>query len=758
MGDFWNRERTISELIRHIGTMLSGEIYSTENTFNEEAASWFLANPAKLPFRPGNEDSAPENVAELQLEDFVESSEMQPDAVLDSEDELSLTLEPHEEEQEVSTIEDDDFMDDFQFPMDFPDAPTQSPTPGKKTKPTVDVNYLRQLAHNKNFHQLDKELNTLPGEGDFSGKEELFHQVTSALTEARALYEEAEDFENNGDAYKALECYKALENLVSDFPNIRADISRVEQAADLLRDINGLNGSSLDEPIEATQRSAKSPKRDASSGTIKKKARSVPIYEEKVKKTFNIIPFVLIGGLLCILAPLTYFYFTLSSHLTEARQLFSECTSNFSSKDFQAAEKACSASLNTTKNIYLIHQTEIAELQTGIRKIIDSEEMRQGLLGNVLYNERYISKTLLATHQSLQEMVSQGDTFLDSSAWDQAAASFQKALELCRQLKDLSPDMLLSIEQKLNYAAFRSMLTVAEQQVDKEEWSAAVTTLSELQAQVSKLSPEQQMQFREYIETLLAKSRFTTLKQQADTLFSQSDWTGAASLFQKAVEAGRSLSETEAQDLSGLKANITRAELYSTINAGNSAFASGQWDAAILQYTQAGSILDNNSEILNIQEVEQSRKKLDRIILQSAIIRDRQIAELSKTTEDIQKTMAHLQQVIDTIQGSAFANDPEFQEIISETRVEQKKLKDLIYLNNKEQYLINNYTTLFMENYPAATPETLSSPMADFVKKVGRRYLFKLQCTETGRGRPLKLIMYYTYNPDTNRWQFYSEN
>lgn len=80
------------------------------------------------------------------------------------------------------------------------------------------------------------------------------------------------------------------------------------------------------------------------------------------------------------------------------------------------------------------------------------------------------------------------------------------------------------------------------------------------------------MEYRDYVETLRAKSHFTSLKQQADTLFSQSDWAGAATLFQKAVEAGRTLSEKESKDLVGIKANISRAELYSTINAGNSLF------------------------------------------------------------------------------------------------------------------------------------------------------------------------------------------
>lgn len=142
--------------------------------------------------------------------------------------------------------------------------------------------------------------------------------------------------------------------------------------------------------------------------------------------------------------------------------------------------------------------------------------------------------------------------------------------------------------------------------------------------------------------------------------------------------------------------------------------------------------------------------------MQSAIIRDRQIADRNKAADKVALTQSYLQKVVDTIKASSFANDPEFQEIVAETQKAQQEIKESLYIQDKEQYLVDNYATLFLENYPAAAPETLSNPMATFEKRLGRLYLFKLQCTESGRGRPLKLIMYYTYDPDNKRWKFYS--
>lgn len=736
LGDFWNRERTIPELIRHIGTMLRGEVYSTENTFNEEAASWFRANSSQLPFsKPGGGPP-----------------EAEPEGT------LTLALEPAAEEMEISLMDDHDFIDDFHFQKDFHEASTP-PQPSEPVQAELDTGRLKQLARKRYFTKLDTELGALSADTNFPGKRDLSDRTAFALREARTLYEEAKGYENQGLSHKALECFRAVEDLVADYPGISSDISRTEQSANMLKEISTPPASP--QPTgkpqsEGSKRPGEKTQESTAPGPAPSRRDNTP--DERAKRPANIIFYALTGGILCILATLTYFYFTLSSHLTEARQLFSECTSSLAAKNFQAAEKTCSAALDTTQRIFLIHQPEVLELQSSIRNILDSEEMRQGLQGNVLYNKQYVPKAALATHQSLQEMKSQGDALLKASSWDQAAASFQKALELSRQIDDLNPEELHNIEQNLTYAAFRSMLSVAEGQVDKESWSEAAATLTELQGQIDKLTPRQQAEYREYVDTLLAKSRFTTLKEQAETLFSQSDWTGAAALFQEAVETGRSLSETEIQEITSLKVNIRRAELYSTIDAGNNAFASGQWNAAIEKYSLAGEILEKNSAILDQQEIEQNRKRLDRIILQSAIIRDRQLADKSKDANDGPATLSYLQKVTNTIQASGFADDPEFKKILSETLLAQQKLKDELFIEEKRQYLIDNFTALFQENYPAARPETLSAPVATFEKRLERLYLFKLQCTESGRGRPLKLIMYYTYDPNSRQWKFYSEN
>ncbi|WP_163337037.1 hypothetical protein [Desulfopila sp. IMCC35008] len=744
LGNFWNRERTLPELIRHIGRMLSGELYTTENAFNEEALNWFLEHSQEIPFTSTSQSAIP--VSEV------------------------LTLEKTEESEELDILEDQDFIDEIDFADEEDLAASdlhQSPPPPVPPSESFDSDHLIRLSQLRNYNQLEDELAAVDPSFKFSEKAELEAKTSTALNEARELYVIAGELEDAGNSQKALEAFREVEALVADFPNIRDDIMRTEQSAVMLGEINGSidqknaisdteesfafdslpDSQTFDEPVDEPKKDGKSEKRK-------------PHFfdDDTTKKSVNIVPIFAACAVLCIVVTLTYYYFSLTGKLTEAKQLFSECTSQFAAKDFHASEKSCLSALDTTTNIFLVHQGDKQELQASIRKILNSEELRQGLLGNVLHNGRYVPLSLLEAHQSFFEATTKGNESFDAKTWNEAITHYQNAINIARRTRDIPTTDLLEIEKNLNEAEFYSQLEGARAAVDKEEWTTAIEILTKLEPILETLEANAQPKSRQEIQSLMAKSQFAQLKTKADTLFSQSDWTGAFDMFQQAIEAGQSLSETEPGTLDTLQHNIAKAEIYSTINEGNSAFAAGKWDLAITEYRKAKDILSQKGDLLNIKDIDQSQKKIDRIILQSALLRERQAADKHREAGDQEAALRNLQDMVNHIKYGNFSNDPEFSKTLKEIQDTQANLRDELYIGELQQYLIDNFARLFIQNYPAASSDSLSAPSATFEKRVGSLYLFKMQCTESGRGRPLKLIMYYAYNPVTDTWKFHSQS
>ncbi len=730
LGDYWNRERSVPELIRHIAQMLIGKVYSQENAFNKEAADWYRDNSNELPFS-----------ASLQVGTVEEVSDS-------FKDELN---------NELDTIEDLDLFAEVDFDSEQHEA--ENKVEENVHAEEFDASNLIQLAQLNLYHQLDRKLRELDPQTQFAQKGDLEAETTISLEKAKELHAAGDDYENSGNPQKALEIYQETKATVADYPDIDNDIDRAEQATVLLSDFGGDLFNNEDEefeldkfafdPIPETPEIA-----DNSTETPMVEKEQPRFFEESSKKSFNFVPFVAAGALLCVVVSLTYYYFSLTSRLTEAKQLYSECTAHFSVKDFGAAEQSCLSSLDTTSSIFLVHGQEKKELQDSIRKILNSEELSQGLMGNILHNGRYIPLSLLEAHQSFYDAMDQGDIAFSTASWDDAITKYENGINIARRTRDIPETDLINIENNLKEAKFYQLLEKAQASVQEQDWSTVDAQIEELKEALSLLDANLQPEYQKMLSMLMAKSQFEKLKLKGDTLFSEANWIDALTTFRQALEAANNLSTPEAETLDNIQKNVAKAELYSTINSGNSAFASGKWDDAIGYYGNAKTILQENEELLQLKNSQQSSDKIDRIILQSELLKIRQAADINRENNNIEDALKNLQEMSLLISSSTFSGEEEFSRLLKETIQAEATLYDELYVRNLTNYLLDNHTALFIKHYPAASPKTLENPSVTFVKMAGKEYLFRLECTEVGRGKPLKLIMFYSYDPATDKWQF----
>lgn len=743
LGDFWQQERSLSDLIIYIGRMIAGELYSKENAFNEEAAVWYRENSDKLPF------------ARLTPLDAIKS---QPETPLSTS--LAETIE-------IDTLEDSDFTADFNFlgleresgAEQKPPSPSEPLSQSATQEPEFDVETIWLLSRQKRFNQLKDILKNLPKNADFEGKGELSERIEIVFAEARQIYNQGEDLEHQGLPAKALEKYIAVEELVSDYPRIHENIRRTEQSKDLLGDWVQNNEDSS--PEISKSREKKRP--DKAKGKEKvlpavQSSKSAPptLFTEKNKRQINLIPLVIIAGLLIVISPLVYIYISNTSQYNRAEQLYSECANQVREKHFEAASKSCGSALSLAKEIIFVKRQASTELSGKIDTLLNSEELRQGLAGNVLVNGTYVPQAVADALKNSQNIVVEGDKLMSESKWKKAIEVYSTGLQAFSHDPTMDPALRLELEKKIHLAQINLSIQDGQEAMSNKKWQQARKKFEEAQTETKYLKPEEQQLFSAKIQPQIDRCSFLLLKQQGDEMFANSDWTGAFALFQQAISLGSKLDQSETKTLGSLQGDIIRAELYATINEGKDAFSSGQWDEAIKKYAKASKILMDNSGLLNQADTDMNRQKLARIMLQASIIRDRQ--EADRLIEETKYSDAEnsLQLIMKAINTSPLGKEKEFQTVLNEARETIAGLQEKQYVSEKIQYLEANFQTLFSENYPAAAPDTLSSPVITYVKDLKDKLLFKMQCTENGQGRPLKLVMFYTYSKTTDQWAFYS--
>ena len=743
LGDFWQNHRDLVLLIHHLGSMLCGEIYSLENAFNEEAAQWFGAHRSSLPFQ--------EYTSQVKQPTSIESFS----AGTATEESLPIKLA-------VGILEDDDFDDDLNRPHPPTEDDAKVSPPQQDGQATRELtSELWELARKKCFNQLHDRLGSLTRDDvRIDGQELLLQQVQNALDEAQKLFNEAKRLEQEGDAENALRLYRSVHDTVADHPQVYAALQRTEQTRALFNEIKASERQShADEGSDEAQGSdAAPPIPDAEErSTLARKFLALAKYGS-VFSSFSVMPTIVVTSVLLLVGTVGFFLYSFSNQLKRSQALLSDCQAQISQHNFTAAEKSCLGSIEITQGLLFIPKSRVNAVKQSAEKLLQSEEMRQGLLGLVQFNGKYIPKTLIIQQKQLTELLDQADKQFANSEWSEASSNYAKALEMHQENKQLEVANSSAVEASYALARFNLFLQQAEQKSAEGKENEAVSLLSQAQKLVPRVAQPQTEESQQKIDAFLSKYKFNELRQQANHLFEKSDWQGAYQLYHKAVELGKNLSFIKHQELVELQNFSAKANLYALIEEGNSAFASQRWDTAVDQLTKARNLLRTNESGLSGADLEKNQRKLDRIILQAHLIRNRQLAENALNAKDKTKALTLLNETLRLAKGSTLENDLEIQALAVDIEQKLKTLKDDAFIEDKSKYLLDNYKTLFLEHYLAAKTENLSNPVVAFEKKSGQLFVFQMKCTETNAGRRLTLVMFYAYDPTTNRWKFFGDS
>ena len=738
LGDFWQQERSLAELIIHIGRMIAGEIYSRDNTFNEEAAAWYLANADKLPFA---RFYAVDDVGNL------------PESSLSTS--LAGTIG-------IDTLEDSDFASNVNYLELEGEAKAVQPIGPPSNASTqvfeLDVETIWLLSRQKRFHQMQDTFKNMPAEVTFEGKSELLERIETVFAEAHQIYQQGEDLEHRGLPAKALEKYIAVEEMVSDYPKIHDDIRRTEQSKDLLGDwvqdkagpgADGLRSRGKKRPIKTEDKGLQTG--EPSNGSLRPTLQNV-----KPRRQINLLPLTIIGGLLLVTAPLIYVYTSETNRYQQAEQFYSKCTAQIQARQFKAAARSCGTALSLAQGIIFVKKQAGAELSGKIEAFQNSEELRQGLAGNVLVNGAYVPQANADSLKSSQSIMAEGDKLVSEGNWKKAIEVYSSGLQAIGQDAKMDPSILAELRNKIHRSQANLFIQEGDWAIASKNWPQARKKFEAALVEAKHLTPEEQQLFAARIQPQIDMSTFLLLKQQGDEKFANSDWTGAFTLFQQAISLGSRLKQSETKTLGSLQGDVIRAELYTVINEGKEAFAGKQWDEAIKKYAKASKILMDNRDLLNRADTDMNRQKLARIMLQTSIIRDRQEADERIAEKRYSEAEKSLQRVVKAIDTSPLGKEREFRDVLDKARKTIADIQEKQYVAEKIGYLEENFRVLFSQNYPAAAPDTLSMPVITYLRQIEDQLLFKMQCTESGRGRPLQLVMYYTYSKNSNQWAFHS--
>lgn len=697
IADQWQKNPSLPDLVLYIGEMICGNVYNLDDPFNQEAAEWYQANRQNLPL-----DS-------LGIAD-IEESDIGLDSLVDDTF-ASLGLE------------NDTFLE-----------------PERAANP-ADIQQIRDLLAEKRIFTANSLLADMPQTPHFEDREEIQQNIGKTLRKTDQLFKLAEQLEDMGKLNEALEVTDNLLAIAADAPGAIALRERIRQSMQLAQSVGTPPNEKESKKATTTTKPAQPAEK---SQPIVKKDKSQFLSQGV---SFKSLVVVLLALGVCIGAISLYFKDqNILSHF-QANILRSQLL--IDKQQFDAARQTLATAQSALSELTILRYRKSA-LEDELSALLNTPALQEGLQGRVFFQGEYIPVETATAMRELTVLTDQAQMLVTQEKIEEALTLYRQAQDhAVRHDIDLQQ---LSIPEQIKALELRLALISAEKAEQVQNWDEAAASYRralQISEQIIDLGTASEITDR------LTAATFRHELDQSRKAFTQSQWQDTIQFLEHAQQTITSnpdvVDAKERQDLHRLLIN---AQLYSVLSTARLAYQDKDWERAINDYQQALNLLARESG--NLQDaVGESIIKIEKtlMLVQVAQLQDKIL--LAERNDNLAAAINHGKKAERLIRASQFSGDDDVRRILR--RIGDKTAANAKQLDHDEKiaWLEENYESIFRTHYPTFEGSRLSQPSARFMKQVDGITVFTLTCVERSRGSSSKLELDYMFNEETGTWSIY---
>jgi hypothetical protein len=147
--------------------------------------------------------------------------------------------------------------------------------------------------------------------------------------------------------------------------------------------------------------------------------------------------------------------------------------------------------------------------------------------------------------------------------------------------------------------------------------------------------------------------------------------------------------------------------------------------------------------------------KIEKTILMINISREQALATAAEQKNDLKTEISHYKNIEKLIADFGMQKDTALIEIEKNIRARIKAKTAELAMQNKINWLKDNFERIFTKAYPSSRASKLSHPKVTFLKEARGKQIFKISCVERRQGRSSRLELKYQYNLSNGKWSVY---
>ncbi len=695
IADLWQKNPHLSDLVLSIGEMICGNNFNSEDPFNQEAADWYEQHRNELPLDV------------LQIADIDDTSErfdtLDEDAFsslgLDDEDLFGEKTEEHESK--------------------------------------IDLFHLQ--VNQKNIFSAAKILADIPQAANIPGRDQIEEHIATALKKSDQLFKQAEQLEDQGKLDEAAAALEELDALVADYPGIDHLRNRILQSQSLAGNFS-IEGAD-ESPVEKTTAGQATP------SPIKTKRKKARISADS-PLSIKVIIVTAVLGILLVAGGLLYLQD--KKILTKGQSDFQNVHALIDNRQFDDAQAEAESIIRDMDNLLLLKSAGNS-LAAQIMSLLNSDDFQQGLLGNIRYGDGFVSFAKAERLKQLAKLTDKAENLLKHGKIRAALSAYQQGLIYARK-HDLTVKAL-ELAQTVNNLRLEEALASAKKAEREKEWENAVQTYQRA-LQLSRSIAD--TKDAEEISKRLAAATFRHELDRSKQAFTGAQWQQTIAMLEHARtiidENPTAVTEEERNELNQLLLN---SRLYQLLTLAREAYERHDLTASINSYQKTLHLLDAERENFEPGILE-AYGKIEKTLLMLQIAQAQEQAVASKKKGDLNAVLEQYTGILKLIETSPFRENKNLRQLKGDINKQISETHSQLNIKNKIKYLKKNFKAIFRKHYPSFTGSKLEHPKVTLKKKIGRKMVFTMTCTERSQGSSSRLELQYMYDPASGRWALYT--
>ncbi len=695
IADLWQKNPNLSDLVLSIGEMICGNNFSTEDPFNQEAADWYEQHRNELPLDV------------LQIADIDDTNER------------------------FDTLDEDTFSSLGLDEEDLFGAETA------EHESKVDLFHL-QISQ-KNIFAAAKILADIPQTVKIPDRDQIEEHIATALKKSDQLFKQAEELEDQGKLDEAAAKLEELNTLVADYPGMDQLRNRILQSQSLA------DSFSVDTPAGPTEEQRDSGQATPPPITTKRKKARI---SAKSPLSIKALIVAIIVGIVLVAGGLLYMQD--KKILTKGENDWQNVQALINNRQFDDAQAEAESIVRDMDNLLLLKSAGNA-LTKKVTTLLNSDDFQQGLLGNVRYGNEYVSFAKAEKLKHLARMTDKAETLLKQGKIRAALAAYRQGLVYARK-NDLTVKAL-ELAQTINNLRLEEALATAKKAEREKEWENAVQTYKRALQMSQALSDTQDAK---EIAKRLAAATFKHELNQSKQAFTGAQWQQTIAMLEHAKtimdENPTAVTDKDREELQQLLIN---SRLYQLLTLAREAYERHDLATSITNYQKTLTLLDTHKEDFE-PGVLDAYKKIQKTLLMLQIAQGQERAIAAKNRGDLNAVLEQYNTILQRIKSSPFNGNDDLRQLKNDINKQITETRKELEIRHKIDYLTRNFRRIFKRHYPAFAGSKLDHPRVTFKKKVGRKQVFTLICTEHSHGSSSLLELNYMYDPSTGRWSLYT--